>query len=79
MKRTFGTEEVALHKRFLCQIAQAVSDFKDREQESVDYVIAAVRGTAPKDALEGMLAVQMAAVHTLGHGMYRASRIETTT
>jgi len=65
MRRTFGTEEEALHDRFMCQAANAVSDFTGRELESFDYVAAAVRGTGPKDALEGMLTVQMVAVHTL--------------
>jgi len=65
LKRTFGTEEEALQDRFLRQAASAVSDFAGREMKSFDYVAAAVRGTGPKDALEGMLAVQMVAVHTL--------------
>jgi len=65
LKRTFGTEEEALQDRFLSQAASAVSDFAGRELKSFDYVAAAVRGTRPKDALEGMLAVQMVAVHTL--------------
>jgi hypothetical protein len=63
LKRTFGTEEEALQDRFLSQAASAVSDFAGREMKSFDYVAAAVRGTGPKDALEGMLAVQMVAVH----------------
>jgi hypothetical protein len=65
LKRTFGTEEEALQDRFLSQAASAVSDFAGREMKSFDYVSAAVRGAGPKDALEGMLAVQMVAVHTL--------------
>src|ERR1022692_1419998 len=59
------TGDRTLQDRFLGQAAGAVSDFAGREHESFDYVAAAVGGTGPKDALEGMIAVQMVAVHTL--------------
>jgi hypothetical protein len=65
MKRTFGTEDTVLQNRFLDQSIMAVGDFVGHEMESFDHVAAALRGIKPKDALEGMLAVQMVAVHTL--------------
>jgi hypothetical protein len=65
MTETFGTEDRALQDRLLCQATSAVSDFAGREMTTFDHVAAALRGIRPQDALEGMLATQMVAVHTL--------------
>ena len=70
-KQTFGTEDAELQSRFLGQAAGAVSDFAGRELKSYDYVAAALFGVGPKDELEGMLAVQMVAVHTLAMELMR--------
>jgi hypothetical protein len=65
MKEVFGTEDGELQSQLLNQAAGVVPDLVGRELESCDYVVAAVHGIGPKDALEGMLAVQMAAAHTM--------------
>jgi len=79
LKRTFGTEDEALQDRFLCQVINTVSDFAGREMKSFDHVAAALLGIGPKDALEGMLAVQMLTVHTLAmECMGRAALKEQT-
>jgi hypothetical protein len=65
MRETFGTEDQALQDRLLCQAASAVSDFGGRELKTFDHLAAAMRGIRPQDSLEGMLATQMVAVHTL--------------
>jgi hypothetical protein len=65
MTRTFGTEDEVLQDRFLYQAIMAVGDFVGHKMESFDHVVAALKGIGPKDTLEGMLAVQMVAVHTL--------------
>jgi hypothetical protein len=65
MKEVFGTEDRELHSQLLNQAAGAVPDLVGRELEPCDYVVAAVHGIGPKDALEGMLAVQMVAAHTM--------------
>jgi hypothetical protein len=74
-KQTFGTEDAALQRRFLGQAAGAVSDFAGRELKSYDYVAAALFGVGPKDELEGMLAVQMVAVHTLAMELMRRAAL----
>jgi hypothetical protein len=65
LTETFGTEDSALQSRLLCEGVNAVSDFAGREMESFDHVAAAIRGIRPHDSLEGMLATQMVAVHTM--------------
>ena len=65
MSETFGTEDRALQDQLLCQATSAVSDFAGKEMATFDHVAAALRGIRPQDALEGMLATQMVAVHTL--------------
>jgi hypothetical protein len=65
MKTTFGTQDKELQDRFLCQLINIVPDFSIRKDETCDHVAAALRGVGPRDSLEGMLAVQMVAVHTL--------------
>ena len=65
MKQVFGTEDRELQSKLLDQSAGAVPDFVGRELKSFDYVAAALHGIGPKDELEGMLAVQMVAAHTM--------------
>jgi len=65
MKQVFGTEDKALQDQLLCQASGAVPDFTGREMLSFDHVAAALHGIGPQDSLEGMLAVQMVAAHTM--------------
>src|ERR1022692_393068 len=65
MKQAFGTEDRELQSQLLSQASGAVPDFVGRELKSFDYVAAALHGIGPKDSLEGMLAVQMVAAHTM--------------
>jgi hypothetical protein len=65
MKEVFGTEDRELQSQLLNQAAATVPDLIGREVESSEYVVAAVHGVRPKDALEGMLAVQLVAAHTM--------------
>lgn len=65
MKLVFGTEDPKLQDKLLDQAVGAVPDFTGKEMKSFDYVAAALHGIGPKDALEGMLAVQMVAAHTM--------------
>jgi hypothetical protein len=71
MKTTFGTQDKELQDRFLCQLINIVPDFSIRKDETCNHVAAALRGVAPRDSLEGMLAVQMVAVHTLALELMR--------
>jgi hypothetical protein len=65
MAETFGTEDQALQDQLLCQAARAVPDFAGREMKTFDHLAAAFNGIRPQNSLEGMLATQMVAVHTL--------------
>jgi hypothetical protein len=65
MKEVFGTEDQELQSQLLNQAAATVPDLIGREVQSSEYVVAAVHGVRPKDALEGMLAVQLVAAHTM--------------
>jgi hypothetical protein len=65
MKEVFGTEDQELQNQLLNQAAGAVPDLVGRELQSSEYVVAAVHGIRPKDPLEGMLAVQLVAAHTM--------------
>ena len=65
MKETFGTEDEELQSQLLCQATSIVPDFVGREIKTMDHVAAALHGIGPRDGLEGLLAVQMVAVHTL--------------
>jgi len=71
MKTTFGTQDKELQDRFLCQLINIVPDFSIRKDETCNHVAAALRGVAPRDSLEGMLAVQMVGIHTLALELMR--------
>jgi len=65
MKEVSGTEDAELQSRLLSQAVSAVPDFVGRELKSYDCAAAALHGIGPNDELEGMLAVQMVAAHTM--------------
>jgi hypothetical protein len=65
LSETFGTDDRALQSRLLCEAVGAVPDFIGKEIQTFDYVSAAIRGVRPHDSLEGMLATEMVAVHTI--------------
>lgn len=71
LKTTFGTQDDELQNRFLMQVANIVPDFMVREDKTCEHVAAALRGVGPRDSLEGMLGVQMVAVHTLALELMR--------
>ena len=79
MKQTFGTEDRELQNQLLCQATSIVPDFVGREVKTMDHIAAALHGIGPRDGLEGLLAVQMVAVHTLAmECMGRAALREQT-
>jgi hypothetical protein len=65
MKQVFGTEDRELQSKLLDHAVGVVPDFSGHEMKSFDYAAAALHGIGPKDSLEGMLAVQMVAAHTM--------------
>ena len=65
LAETFGTTDPALQDQLLSQAASAVPNLAGREVATLDHLSAALHGIRPKDSLEGMLATQMVAIHTL--------------
>ena len=75
LAETFGTTDPALQDQLLSQAASAVPNSAGREIATLNHLSAALHGIRPKDSLEGMLAIQMVAVHTLAMTcMGRATR-----
>ena len=79
LKRTFGTQDEELQNRFLMQVANIVPDFMIRKDKTCDHVAAALRGVGPRDSLEGMLGVQMVAVHTIALELLRRAALSGQT
>lgn len=79
MKATFGTQDDELQSRFLMQAANIVPDFTIRQEKTTEHVAAALRGVGPRDSLEGMLGVQMVAVHTFALELLRRAALSGQT
>jgi hypothetical protein len=63
--RALGTGEVDFSVEILSQLASiSVRDGKVNERQ-LNFMVDVVKGIQPKDQLETMLAVQMAAIHSL--------------
>jgi hypothetical protein len=65
MKRASGTEQQALQVRLLFQAVNAISDVVGQEVSTLKHVQEALIGIAPRDELEGMIAVQIVTLHSL--------------
>jgi hypothetical protein len=78
-KQTYGTEDQELQGRLLSQAAATVTDFAGPQLENCDYVDAALNGIGPKDSLEGMLAVQMVAAHSIAMRCLRRAALPNQT
>ena len=66
MRESFGTEDAKVQSHLFDQIALAVPQIgQNKEMENLDFAIGVLNGIAPQDQLEGLLAVQMVAVHAL--------------
>ena len=63
MMRGLGTNSQEFMDGVLRQLANAVSPGKDADEEAINFALAVIAGIEPKDELETMLAMQMAAIH----------------
>ena len=64
--RTMGTEDLDLASRLLNQVINVAAPRpakKNAPVQDANAAVAAVNGIGPRDAIEGLLAVQMVAVH----------------
>jgi len=65
LMRAFGTGEVDFSVEILSQLAAASTDGGKVNERQLNFMVDVVKGIQPKDQLETMLAVQMAAIHSL--------------
>ena len=63
LMRALGTDSADFMAGVLSQLANAVSPGKDADGAAINFALAVIAGVEPKDELETMLAMQMAAVH----------------
>jgi hypothetical protein len=79
MKENFGTDDKVLQSKLLRQAVQSLPDLSGKEMESFNCVAASFHGIAPKDSLEGMLGVQMFAVHAFAMECVRRAALDGQT
>ena len=63
MMRGLGTNSQEFMDGVLRQMANAVSQGKDADEEAINFGLAVIAGVNPKDELETMLAMQMVVIH----------------
>ena len=63
LMRALGTDSADFMAGVLSQLANAVSPGKDADGAAINFALAVIAGVDPKDQLETMLAMQIAAVH----------------
>ena len=64
LKEALGTVSVDFTNGLLSQLANAGSHGRQIDEDTLNFMLSVVTGIKPKDQLEAMLAVQMAAIHT---------------
>jgi len=58
-----GTGDVRFYQGLICQIAELGEPGQSVSETASNFALSVVRGVAPTDEVEAMLATQMAAVH----------------
>jgi hypothetical protein len=76
--RIFGTNDLDLIRALLQQVLNASPNAK-RDLEPLKAALATVDGIAPRNALEGLLAVQMIGVHNLAMDCLRRALLKEQT
>jgi hypothetical protein len=78
LMEALGTTDADFLDGLLGQLANAGSQGREVDERGLNFMLSVVKGVAPKDQLETMLAAQMAAIHaatmTFAH---RLSHVET--
>jgi hypothetical protein len=73
-----GTRDWDFLQGFLTQLADAGSKGRKVDDRTLNFMLSVVKGIAPKDQVEAMLAAQMAAVHTaIMTFAWRLTHVET--
>jgi hypothetical protein len=63
LMQALGTEDTAFYEGLLMQLANAGSAGREPDEKGINFMLSVIKGVAPRDQLETMLAAQMAAVH----------------
>jgi hypothetical protein len=63
LMEALGTADTDFVRGLLEQLANAGSQGRQVDEAKLNFMLAVVKGVKPKDQLEAMLAVQMAAIH----------------
>jgi hypothetical protein len=58
-----GTSDVNFYESFIVQLANAASVGPKLDEAATNFALSVVKGIAPRDQLEAMLAAQMAGIH----------------
>ena len=75
---SLGTDSADFMAGVLSQLANAVSPGKGADAEAINFALAVISGVEPKDELETMLGMQMAAIHMATMTFTRRlARVET--
>ena len=78
LMRALGTDSADFMAGVLSQLANAVSPGKDADGAAINFALAVISGVEPKDELETMLGMQMAAIHMATMTFTRRlARVET--
>jgi len=65
MKQSFGTGERGVLDHLMEQICCTAPNGEPHDYGNMDYQVSTLHGIAPRDQLEGLLAMQMLAVHSM--------------
>ena len=75
LMEAFGTPDQQLQMYLLNQVINTFKDF-DNYDKCANYALAFLDGIAPRDEIEGMLAVQMVGIHNLAMDNLRRAKNE---
>jgi hypothetical protein len=75
LEESFGTSDYGLATKLVTEAIGTIPNLKSLDALQINQVIAAVHGIAPRDALEGMLAVQMVSVHNVAMERLRRATV----
>jgi hypothetical protein len=74
LPEAFGTSDRGLTGKLLVEVIGTIPNLESVDVNKINPVIAAIHAIGPRDALEGMLAVQMVSVHNVAmHRLQKAT------
>ncbi|MFZ1962940.1 MAG: hypothetical protein WAU78_05645 [Roseiarcus sp.] len=64
LAQAFGSTDAAFVNGMIRQLVNAGTQGREPDDEGINFLLSVVKGVKPRDEIEAMLAVQMAAIHT---------------